>query len=296
MAALAGGAGSASLSGGAEKKKKLFKCKRVAAYDGGIGAFAAADMPKGTLILREMALLATTGEDFERDVADLDEPRRRQLFSLCDWRAAKAGEAKTALGIVQSNGYPIPAREGAGVFLNFSRFNHSCLPNISHKCIGDEKFVFAARDISEGEELLNNYVQLDQPTEARQSELRDNFGFVCMCVACSRTGDAASTSDQNRAELRRLDGEVFGHVRNGRYEQAIASAERALSLLELEGLDAPATVVRTCFDAFQAMEHSGNRQGQRDWLLKVIEHTELCDSPDSEELQSLRNQLQELSV
>ena len=149
------------------KSEKCYRFQRVDAYDGGIGAFATRDIKQGELILREKPICTTTLASLDRVEASLDATARKRLFSLCDWRATAAGAPKTALGVFQANGYPAPAAAGgdeAGVFLDFSRFNHSCRPNVSHTWHAfAEKCVFAARDVAAGEELSNNYVELCEP-------------------------------------------------------------------------------------------------------------------------------------
>ena len=104
-------------------------------YEGGIGAFATRDIDKGELLLREPPIVTATLDTLEAAVAGLDEARRKKLFSLCDWRAERDGTEKTALGVFQANGYPAPTKlhpENAGLFLEFSRFNHACKPNVHH--------------------------------------------------------------------------------------------------------------------------------------------------------------------
>ena len=81
--------------------------------------------------------------------------------------AALRGRA-AALGVFQANGYPCPtAREpdAAGVFLKFSRFNHSCKPNAHHAWRRGERWIFATHDIEKGKELTTHYVDLFMTSE-----------------------------------------------------------------------------------------------------------------------------------
>lgn len=119
----------------APKPKAPYAFRRVDAYDGGVGTFAARDLKRGEVILHEAPLVVATMATLEKRVAALDDKARKRLFSLCDWRAERSKQPKTALGVFQANGYPCPApgdADAAGVFLRFSRFNHSCKPNAHH--------------------------------------------------------------------------------------------------------------------------------------------------------------------
>ena len=280
----------------AAQAEQCYRFKRVEAYEGGIGAFATRFIAKGEVILREAPICTSTLETLDRVEAALSESARKQLYSLCDWRATATGSAKTALGVFQANGYPAPSRRGsdeAGVFLRFSRLNHSCAPNVSHKWYDfREKVVFASRDIEAGEELLNNYVELCAPGGERRKLLSERFGFDCRCVACAAADEAPS--DARRAKLAALDESVFKLCRRGRYDQAARDAETRLALLAEEGLDAPAALVRTCHDAYQAMDHAGDVDGARLWLQRVLDNSLLCEPPESPELEELRGRLARL--
>ena len=279
------------------KSEKCYRFQRVDAYDGGIGAFATRDIKQGELILREKPICTTTLASLDRVEASLDATARKRLFSLCDWRATAAGAPKTALGVFQANGYPAPAAAGgdeAGVFLHFSRFNHSCRPNVSHTWHAfAEKCVFAARDVAAGEELSNNYVELCEPGAARRATLADRFGFACACVACTAPDEAAS--DARRTQLAALDDECYQLCRRGRHAKAVKVAERRLALLAEEGLDAPAALLRTCHDAYQAMDHAGDVEGAALWLRRVLAHSRKVEPPDSPELARLEAQLAKLA-
>lgn len=279
-------------------EKKAYKFSRVTAYDGGIGAYATRPIKRGEVILREPPILRTTMEALERDAAGLDDTSRKRLFSLCDWRAEREKRAKTALGIFRANGYPAPradGSEGAGVFLAFSRFNHSCGPNVHHAWYpgADEKVVYAARDVEAGEELLTNYVDLFAPRAERRAALAERFGFDCACPRCGLRDPSAS--DARRRRLSALDESVFEHTRRGRYAEALRDAEARIAALTEEGLDSPANLVRTCHDAYQASAHSGaSPEATRKWLRRVLDHSRQCEPPGSDELARLTAELAKL--
>ena len=277
---------------------KAYKFARVTAYDGGIGAFATRDLKRGEVLLREAPIVQTTMERLEADVAALDDRRRKQLFSLCDWRATAAGAPKTALGVFQANGYPAPfagGGDGAAVFLAFSRFNHGCAPNVHHAWdpARREKVVFAARDVPRGAELLTNYVDPCAARADRRAALEARFGFACACAVCGLADPAPS--DARRTALADLDASIFAATRRGRYADALRDAESRVALLRDEGLDSPANLVRTCHDAYQAATHGGMPDAARAWLAKVVAHSRDCEPPESAELARLTARLAALS-
>ncbi len=161
-------------------------------YDGGIGAFAVQDIPLGTLVLCEAPIIVASPSNFETRMAALSDSSREQLFSLHDNWTSDTG-SKTAVGIFRSNGLPTDeSKDEGGLFLNFSRFNSSCTPNISHRWYNTEgvRRVFASRLIKAGEEILNCYISPFGPRATRQAALQSHFGFSCSCVCCTLLGDA----------------------------------------------------------------------------------------------------------
>jgi len=79
-------------------------------------------------------------------------------------------------------------------------FNHSCAPNavIVFPKVGDGMVAQAIADIAPGEEVgcecfpisnpqvLTSYVDVSQPYAERQVEVRERYGFTCMCALCSQ--------------------------------------------------------------------------------------------------------------
>lgn len=92
----------------------------------------------------------------------------------------------------ENNAFDIPGSSsgvpGAGIFLQGTRINHSCLPNVSHSWNKqlNAKVFHALRDLEKGEELTTSYILPFQAREARQRYLLEKHGFVCQCVACGR--------------------------------------------------------------------------------------------------------------
>jgi hypothetical protein len=281
-----------------------FKVAEVTTYAGGLGCFATRPIAFGELILREAPVLVAddddaSGRQLEAAVARLTPEARDAVFSLVDSQEQEQGggdgsNAKTAAGIVRSNAYPTEEGQG-GLFPVFARFNHSCTPNVSHRWNGDvgQRLVFATRAVQAGEELLNNYVPTTMATAARQSSLREKFGFDCSCSAC--TQPSQESSDACRVRAAELDEAAYRHISRGRYKEGIAAVEEHIALLEQEGLASPAALVRACYDGYQACAHGGDNKGALAWLTKVYGYTKQSDLEGSAGLKELEAAMRQLS-
>lgn len=79
-----------------------------------------------------------------------------------------------------------PMSVGDGLFLTFSRMNHSCEPNADwDTCHSPGTMsVWAGKDIRPNEEITITYIGgIDQPVEKRRKRLAQ-WGFVCQCTKC----------------------------------------------------------------------------------------------------------------
>jgi len=99
------------------------------------------------------------------------------------------------------------ATEGA-LYHHISFLNHSCNPNSVWSWTIDDfrkKVVRAVKDIKKGEEILCNYVDLEEfnygSREIRRAALADKFGFFCKCSECSLEGDELDVNEQQRSQI-----------------------------------------------------------------------------------------------
>lgn len=104
----------------------------------------------------------------------------------------KAAVQRASLPVLEALGglYRTPC-EGTGLFPLQAMLNHSCEPNVTLLKSGrqdesDGRIVATlARDVAQGEELTNSYIDLTLALEARQRELLE-YGFTCRCPKCLR--------------------------------------------------------------------------------------------------------------
>ncbi|KAJ7496000.1 hypothetical protein B0H11DRAFT_880205 [Mycena galericulata] len=120
-------------------------------------------------------------------------------------------------GILRSNALGItlpspavPASVAMGhnaIFLETSRLNHSCSPNVIQR-FDTESFALTVRTIcpiAKGEEIFLSYIDLTSTAtrEERQSLLRNLCHFECLCNRCALSDAAAiQESDVRRQRIR----------------------------------------------------------------------------------------------
>jgi hypothetical protein len=228
----------------------------------GLGAIAITRVAKGTRILSESPLfrvprytdpdLDQMGTALSTEIPALSDGQRQAFFSLHN---AFEDERTRGHGIVRTNALPLGggARMG-GIFLEASRFNHSCIQNARHSWNEDLQRVniHAIRDIDKGEEITTTYIERTNRA-ARQFTLQRDFRFTCACQLCSLPEPQRSLSDAKLDEMLRLD----RSVNDGRHIatsplQALHDARELLRLYEEElgGID-DGTVPCAYYDAFE---------------------------------------------
>jgi hypothetical protein len=82
-----------------------------------------------------------------------------------------------------------PPLDGTAFYKTICKINHSCDPNCIVKYTSDSALglvaqVVALRDIEEGEEMVQSYIDQSMDVNSRQSALKD-YGFICHCMKCT---------------------------------------------------------------------------------------------------------------
>ncbi|RSL50066.1 hypothetical protein CEP54_012108 [Fusarium duplospermum] len=182
----------------------------------GYGMVAASKIPQGTRILAEAPLVRLTeevGSKYNLRVsiaAKLDRfpPNYRKAY-LELWNSYPDESKEVA--IAWTNALPLgPKSSNSGVFLQASRFNHSCLPNAQETWNENlEKLtIHACTDIEEGQEITITYLKKLAGRKARQQALQDDCRFRCLCSLCSQAGTQRKLSDERLEEIQKLNNEV----------------------------------------------------------------------------------------
>ncbi|TVY67838.1 Histone-lysine N-methyltransferase ASHR2 [Fusarium oxysporum f. sp. cubense] len=113
----------------------------------------------------------------------------QMLLLLCKEETNTFGLYPRATGSQPVNDNAAPRGESYGMALypRAAQFNHSCLPNVTHKPDGQARMVYtAARDISKGEECMITYFDLTTHKDltSRQNHTQEQFQFKCTCERC----------------------------------------------------------------------------------------------------------------
>ncbi|OBZ67855.1 SET domain-containing protein 5 [Grifola frondosa] len=255
---------------------------------GGSGLLATRPITKGTLILSEPPLFtqpaapARTNSTILNALAQRTRDEQRDFFALYNARKSSGpGQPALlpALGIFETNALPCDDDDSAvrrrgksdrdGVFLLGARLNHSCAPNVARSwdsCARTMTFR-ALRDISAGEELCVNYVDVLGTRAQRAEELKGAFGFLCACEECASEGEALKESDRRRAAVRRLFEEVGMCGREPTL--GMRKVKIALRLLKEENL--VHYEASFCYDAFQFCVLVSDFTSAKAWARKAWE-------------------------
>ena len=183
----------------------------------GMGVIAVRPIAKGEKILSEAPLftqaLARSVDTIAESLGPKTRDEKRQFLELTN---CHRGKLPHILGIFETNALPCgnngmgEIASTGGLFLQGSRFNSSCVPNVNNYWNESQQVIQfrALRSIAEGEELCISYKDGWKPRADRRLGLQKIFGFECHCVACSLLGDELLSSDRRRMTLNRLFGEI----------------------------------------------------------------------------------------
>ena len=183
----------------------------------GIGMIAEKNIKKGEMILEELPVLYYEYEEHLDTLYDYKAFSKFKSLSIKQKEAVmklensrpnvgkdfpslsesfkKDEEFKKWSGIMVTNQARL-LENSRGLFLIFSRFNHSCVPNLNYETTGSNIKLFAIRDISKGEELCISYIRDPYTFELNFSKpptlknihryLKDEYGFECKCQLCCK--------------------------------------------------------------------------------------------------------------
>lgn len=210
----------------------------------GQGLFAVQDISKGTRIISEspfilldqssvpFAMFCGIVQDLGDDISKLDELTFNENLldddephNLLDQIREEGAEVEeddledpdvyvmmeryakfyTNSAEIKSNGRYM----GAGLFLSFSRLNHSCVPNAFSNWNPsiERQTVQAARDIAAGEQIFFSYLGREgtfKSQKERAAMIEKFWGFECGCSDCVNS----EASDVLRGRMGRLDQEI----------------------------------------------------------------------------------------
>ncbi|KAH9941878.1 SET domain-containing protein [Epithele typhae] len=274
-----------------------------APYAGGFGLYATRPIRRGTpIFLERPALLqppsTRSNSTIMAALARCTRDEQRHYFALANsFKHPRPGfpALLPAQGIFETNFLPCPRprrrtasnkgeerdEELDGIFLQASRFNHSCRPNVAFAWdphAGRATFR-ALRDVSAGEEMCINYAGVDVlgTLAERRSIALEDFGFRCACEVCALEGEAAVESDRRRAGIRRL----FEDVAECGKEPTLGLRKIKIALRMLKEEHLVHYEASFCFDAFQFCVSVSDFANAKAWVRKAWEASCNTSGPDS---------------
>jgi hypothetical protein len=217
------------------------------AGDKGLGGFALQLFRRGDLIVAEAPLFSIRHQDdggpmdhrsVVAAVGNLSSEEVQKYVSLKNADAEGKRYGNPFLGIYSTNAFS--GSDRGGIFLEVSRFNHSCLPNARSSWNTDinRMRVYALRDIAYGDEIFVSYLagrnMYGSSRAERQTRLMSRHMFTCACTACGLQGPAAVASDERRLQIKAL-WESVPYFPPQQTRDRLLAIVRAIHLLEEEG-------------------------------------------------------------
>jgi len=210
-------------------EEELFKEVELAGR--GTGLVAACDLQPGVLLLAEPPLLTVPwwqrltqfnrsrerSELLSKQLLGLSKEKQEGFWRLADCKA-EPGEEPSIDGIWRTNNFalgPSGPKTNNGLFLQISRFNHSCQPlaEFSWNPVRKKQEVRVVRPIMRGTEITVSYFShlvAAQDRLSRKKYLETFYGFPCDCAACSLAGQEGEDDDRERAKVVELAERIEG--------------------------------------------------------------------------------------
>ncbi|KAJ5503599.1 hypothetical protein N7463_006473 [Penicillium fimorum] len=220
----------------------------------GLGVFAKTNIPRGTRVISENALLeidikTVTLNSIVPAFEHLPPSQQKSYLELYGYAGElfkhfveyETGKSWQELPEVHRKVLAIYAANAFGyVFFLGSRINHSCIPNVNfaYNPILREEVFHVIRDIVAGEELTVMYIDGTNLTQGQRQNELSRYGFQCTCPACEDTVQGRQR-ERKRAELAILDQELAATADDGTnesYRKRLQVVQKMSAIQKSEGL------------------------------------------------------------
>ncbi|KDN53418.1 SET domain-containing protein [Tilletiaria anomala UBC 951] len=244
----------------------------------GKGGFALVEFAPGDLIMSERPFFTySTGLSRGAIIAAVNRlpTSKRRLYDSFSKSIGLSTE-----GIALTNSLPMPEQGKVGMFENICRLNHACQPNAQYFWNDAEQreVCHCIRPIPSGSEILVSYTTTID-SRSRRAELKEEFGFACLCGLCGMPAQQLSASDASWSELSdifnsvvEVDSDADNEVSDDDNSpaQTMRLVQRALQIIEEE--QAPRSLVpRLCYAAFKACAACSDEKNARVWAARAQE-------------------------
>lgn len=166
----------------------------------GTGAFASRALLPGTVVVAEKPILTLKHPSTDNEILNAFSGLTQELQQRMLQLSHGGYKERSPITVYLTNNMFVSEKR-SGIFPSSSRFNHSCVPNVTWGF--DDKagdmVLKTTKSVEAGEELCIDYIaSTNQPRKVRQAEL-NIWGFTCYCPACEDP-----TSDLRRKAIRIL--------------------------------------------------------------------------------------------
>lgn len=125
-------------------------------------------------------------------ITDLAPDKHERYLQLYGWLPDSRFDSPSELDVYTRKVMSVYSYNcfGSSVVDIGSRFNHSCIPNLSQDTdasLPATMHFFARRDIAAGEELFVSYIEAFLKYNERQNRIQKSWAFTCICPACEAT-------------------------------------------------------------------------------------------------------------
>lgn len=171
---------------------------------------------------------------------------------------------------------------------DISRTNHSCNPNCQSTWneVDEQMQLYACTNITAGEELCHDYVDVRAPQAQRQEDLwarPEGFRFQCLCLSCAAP---SAKSDGIRSQMQMLNANFVhgGDTDPAKRMQLLADL---LLLYDEEGLHLPRHRKTACYYAYQLALKAEDVTSAGQWVAQAYHWAKLGTGPRHPDAQLL---------
>jgi hypothetical protein len=197
--------------------------------------------------------------------------------------------------ICATNAYQVgPTSAGErGVFLQGSRFNHSCRPVVCKNWdVKKQAMVFVASEtIEKGQELTTYFVFPTLPKAQREETLARQFGFKCSCEVCSLTGEEATNCDQRRLLAEAILNKYSTIVKSADPLEDLKMIKAGLAIMAFDRIHPDRRNLAEA--AATICAHFGDLENAKSWLQLTLDFEALESGKDLTEYRAVKKRLED---
>jgi hypothetical protein len=228
------------------KKRRPWTLKYVEGK--GFAAFATKAYKVGEIVCTEFPVVWIHGHhpfnesqiaEIHEKVNFLNEEDKAAFYNMAN--EFSEDEYPSAVGIFMTNCFDMTDSIygiTCAMYLALARLNHSCSPNVqqTHFSETTEEVLIASRDIAEGEEINDCYIDLRQSRDNRQKSLSEYYRFTCECISCHLINEVVLSKvdqqDKIREEAASYDDKIILLIENQQLSEALNYCLSIINRLE----------------------------------------------------------------